>query len=83
MSKYCDNKMIWSQTKRISKAATCMAVCPTYSDWDKVYFAVALHSGDIQAYNIAHKISFSTARLNSNVLSLASSLKVHIYNTTL
>lgn len=42
-----------------------------------MYFAVGFHCGNIHAYNIDHKVSFSTSISKTNILSLASSLKVN------
>lgn len=76
MAKYVDNKRQWNQTKRLSKAASSLKIYPNSSEWHKLYFAVGLCSGSVQIYNINHKISFSSPRIKSDILSLAFSLHV-------
>lgn len=47
-----------------------------FNEWNKLYFAVGLHTGAIHVYNINHKITYTTPQIKSSVLSLATSRKV-------
>lgn len=55
-----------------------MAVHSDSKQWCRCHYALGLSSREVQVYNAENKITFSTARVKSDILSLAFPLEVHI-----